>query len=87
MKKDAKLIVLAVAINREGILKYSNIFQGNMSDNKTLETIVDALSRQASFINRKPIVVMDATIVSEDNLKMLRWQYRLTRKICLPAEY
>ncbi len=71
-RKDAKLIVLAVVINREGFLKYSNIFRGNMSDSKTLETIVDALSRQTSFINRKPIVVMDAGIATEDNLKMLR---------------
>jgi len=71
-RKDAKLIVLATVINREGFLKYSNIFQGNMADSKTLETIVDAISQRTSFTNRKPVVVMDAGIATEDNLKMLK---------------
>ncbi|RLD91183.1 MAG: IS1634 family transposase [Bacteroidetes bacterium] len=71
-RSDAKLIVLAAVINREGFLKYSNLFQGNMTDSKTLETIVNAISRKTSFTNRKPIVVMDAGIATNDNLKMLK---------------
>lgn len=71
-RKDAKLIVLAVVINREGFLKYSNIFEGNMADNKTLETIVTTLSQNTSFTGRKPIVVIDAGIATEENLKMLK---------------
>ena len=71
-RKDARLIVLAVVVNREGFLKYSNIFQGNMSDSKTLRIIVEALARQTSFSNRKPIVVMDAGIATDDNVKMLK---------------
>ena len=71
-RKDARLIVLAVVINPEGFLKYSNIFEGNMTDSKTLETIVNAISKQTSFSGRKPIVVIDAGIATEDNLKMLK---------------
>lgn len=71
-RKDARLIVLAVVINPEGFLKYSNIFEGNMTDSKTLETIVNALSKQTSFSGRKPIVVIDAGIATEENLKMLK---------------
>ena len=71
-RKDAKLVVLAAVINREGFLKYSNIFEGNMTDSKTLKTIVKSLSASTSFSNRKPIVVMDAGIATEDNLEMLR---------------
>ena len=71
-RKDARLIVLAVVINTEGFLKYSNIFEGNMTDSKTLETIIKALSRQTSRSNRKPIVVIDAGIATEDNLSMLK---------------
>lgn len=71
-RSDAKIIVLAVVINREGFLKYSNIFEGNMADCKTLEDIVNALSAQTSFTSRKPIVVMDAGIATDDNLKMLK---------------
>lgn len=71
-RKDAKLVVLAVVINREGFLKYSNIFEGNMTDSKTLETIVEALSKQTSFTDRKPIVVLDAGIATDDNVNMLK---------------
>jgi len=71
-RKDARLVVLAIVINREGFLKYSNIFEGNMSDSKTLETIIDTLSHQTSFAKRKPIVVMDAGIATEDNVGMLK---------------
>ena len=71
-RKDARLIVLAIVINPEGFLKYSNIFEGNMTDSKTLETIVSALSKQTSFSGRKPVVVIDAGIATDDNLKMLK---------------
>ena len=71
-RDDAKIIVLAIVINREGFLKYSNIFEGNMTDSKTLEPIVTELSKQTSLTGRKPVVVMDAGIATEGNLKMLR---------------
>jgi hypothetical protein len=71
-RSDARLVVLAVVVNREGFLKYSNIYQGNMADCKTLEGIVNALSAQTSFLQRKPIVVMDAGIATDDNLSMLK---------------
>ena len=73
-RNDARLIVLAVVVNREGFLKYSNIFQGNMSDSKTLSTVIEALANQTSLSNRKPIVVMDAGIATDDNVKMLKTQ-------------
>jgi len=71
-RSDARIVVLAVVINREGFLKYSNIFAGNMTDCKTLGTIIDALSKQTSFTNRKPIVVIDAGIATEPNIEMLK---------------
>jgi hypothetical protein len=74
-RKDAKLVVLAVVINREGFLKYSHIFEGNMSDSKTLETIVKALGEKTSSSGRKPVVVMDAGIATEENLEMLRGKH------------
>jgi len=71
-RSDARIVVLAVVVNREGFLKYSNIFEGNMADCKTLGGIIDALSIQTSSTGRKPIVVIDAGIATEDNLTMLR---------------
>lgn len=71
-RNDAKLVVLAAVINREGFLKYTSVFEGNMADCKTLQSIVDALSSKTSFTGRKPIIVIDAGIATEDNLIMLR---------------
>ena len=74
-RKDAKLIVLAIVINREGFLKYSNIFEGNKADSKTLKTIVEQLSKRTSSTKRKPVVVIDAGIATEANLKMLHKEH------------
>jgi hypothetical protein len=71
-RSDAKIVVLAVVINREGFLKYSNIFEGNMADCKTLGTMIDALSRQTSYSKRKPIVIIDAGIATDTNIAMLK---------------
>lgn len=71
-RSDARIVVLAVVINREGFLKYSNIFQGNMADCKTLATVIDTLGKHTSQSNRKPIVVIDAGIATDSNIEMLR---------------
>jgi transposase len=71
-RSDARIVVLAVVINREGFLKYSNIFQGNMADCKTLATVIDTLGKHTSQTDRKPIVVIDAGIATDSNIEMLR---------------
>ena len=71
-RNDARIVVLAVVINREGFLKYSNIFEGNMADCKTLGSVIDAMSNQTSYSHRKPIVVIDAGIATDDNIAMLK---------------
>ncbi len=71
-RSDARLIVLAAVVNTEGFLKYSQIFDGNLTDSKTLVKIIAELSSRTSSIARHPIVVLDAGIATEDNLKLLR---------------
>lgn len=71
-RNDARLIVLAVVINTEGFLKYSQIFEGNTADSTTLEKIITELSARTSSTQRHPIVVLDAGIATEDNLKLLK---------------
>lgn len=71
-RNDAKIVVLAVVVNREGFLKYSSIFEGNMADCKTLEKMIDTLSAQTSVTARKPIVVMDAGIATNENIQLLK---------------
>jgi hypothetical protein len=69
-RSDAKIIVLALVINQEGFLKYSNIFEGNTADSKTLPTIIDQLRVKTSDAQRA-VVVLDAGIATEENLELI----------------
>lgn len=71
-RNDARIVVLAVVVNVEGFLKYSQIFEGNMSDSNSLQHIIQELSNRTSGTGRKPVVVLDAGISSEENLQLLR---------------
>jgi hypothetical protein len=71
-RSDARLVVLAVVVNIEGFLKYSQIFEGNIADCVTLSKIIEDLSARTSSTKRKPTVVLDAGIATEDNLSLLK---------------
>ena len=71
-RTDARLVVLAVVVNTEGFLKYSQIFEGNIADCSTLEKIIDEWSPRTSSSERNPTVVLDAGIATADNLKLLK---------------
>src|SRR5690606_22316629 len=45
---------------------------GNMSDSKSLLKIIENLSFRTSHTQRKPVIVMDAGIATEDNILLLR---------------
>jgi transposase len=75
-RSDCPLVVLALVVNVEGFIKYSAIYEGNMADCKTLFEIIEKLisSTTATPIcadGKKRIVVIDAGIATEANLKML----------------
>jgi hypothetical protein len=70
-RSDAKLVVLALVINPEGFIKYSAILEGNMSDPKTLESMINKLRVKTSSSAKKALVVIDAGIATEGNLKMI----------------
>jgi hypothetical protein len=71
-RSDAKLITLALVVNVEGFVKYSKILRGNIADCKTLKEIVEYLSTRTSSTDRKPTVVIDAGIATDENLLMLK---------------
>jgi hypothetical protein len=71
-RSDCKIIVLANVVNTQGFIKYSQIFEGNKSDSKSLLDIITELSSRTSATGRKPVVVMDAGVATEDNIKLLR---------------
>lgn len=71
-RSDAKLVVLALVVNPEGFIKYSAILQGNISDPATLESMIEDLRLKTSCSAKKALIVMDAGIATEDNLKMVK---------------
>jgi len=73
-RSDAKLIVLALVVNQQGFIKYSKLMDGNTSDSSSLLTIIEELTANTSHLARKPIVVIDAGIATDKNLKLLKAQ-------------
>jgi transposase len=75
-RSDCPLVVLALVVNVEGFIKYSAIYEGNMADCKTLCDMIDKLSSATTTLpatpeKKKRIVVIDAGIATEENLKMI----------------
>jgi len=70
-RSDCKLIVLALVTNSQGFIRYSKLYRGNMADCKTLANTIEDLESNR-FNTKKPTVVLDAGIATEENLKMLK---------------
>ena len=66
-RNDAKQVVLAAVVNKEGFLKESQIFQGNISDPESLRSILDKLKSHRGNHAGKQVVVIDAGISTKNN--------------------
>jgi len=71
-RSDAKLISLALVTNAEGFVKYSKIYSGNISEPGTLLETIKALSTATSSLERLPLIVMDASFSTIENMTMLK---------------
>jgi transposase len=78
-RNDRPLLTLGIVVDENGFLKTTRVFEGNVSEPKTLITMVHeihghAIGQQPLLAIDKPTVVIDAGIASEDNLKTLKGQ-------------
>ena len=64
-RTDCPLVTLALVLDRSGFPKKTHIFKGNISEATTLESVLNTLR------SKEAIVVMDAGIATEDNIKWL----------------
>ena len=74
-RSDCKLLVLALAINTEGFIRYSSILEGNTADPQSLpDTVERIIARNPVSRNpeEKVLVVVDAGIATEANLQLLK---------------
>lgn len=74
-RSDCKLLVLALAINTEGFIRYSSILEGNTADPQSFPDMVERIiARNPVSCNpeEKVLVVVDAGIATEVNLQLLK---------------
>lgn len=74
-RTDCKLLVLALCVSSEGFIRYSSILEGNASDPDTLPDMIETIRSRARVPHdndHKTLVVIDAGIASEDNLKLIK---------------
>ena len=69
-RSDCPLVTLGLVLDGDGFPKRSRIFEGNVSEGKTLEKMLLGLEKEPSLI--KPLIIVDAGIATKDNLKWLR---------------
>jgi transposase len=70
-RSDCPLVTLGLVLDMHGFPKRSRIFEGNISEPGTLNTMIQGLSQKDASLF-KPTIVMDAGIASEDNIRFLR---------------
>ena len=70
-RSDCKLVVLALVVNVEGFIKYSNVFEGNKSDSKSLPDIIEKIRLRTSG-EKRAVVVLDAGIATEENCALIK---------------
>ncbi|CDN30778.1 hypothetical protein BN938_2595 [Mucinivorans hirudinis] len=74
-RSDCRLLVLALAINTEGFIRYSSILAGNTADPDSLSAMVEGIISKnpvSTNPNQKVMVVIDAGIATEANLGLLK---------------
>lgn len=74
-RNDCKLLVLALCINTDGFIRYSSMLEGNTADPASLPDMIEKLVAKnpvVSNTDEKLLVVIDAGIASEENLKLIK---------------
>jgi len=75
-RSDCPLLTLAMVVDEEGFPKRSRILEGNVSEPGTLKDFLEAyeteLKKSLSLFQERPVVVIDAGIGTQDNLKLIR---------------
>ena len=72
-RTDCPLVTLGLVLDSSGFPRRSHVFEGNVTESKTLAGMLHDLEKGGSCIaSQKPTVVMDAGIATEDNVSWLK---------------
>jgi len=86
-RTDCPQVVVALALDQEGFIRRHRIFNGKMTDVKSLDKILEALKDDFKK-NLLPTIIFDRGMVSAENLKLLKEKYNDLKYIiaCRPNE-
>jgi len=69
-RADCRQVVVALTLDSEGFIRKHQVFEGKMSDAKSLVKILDAV--KGDFQGKQmPTIIFDRGVVSEDNIKLV----------------
>lgn len=74
-RTDCPLVTLALVLDASGFPKKSKVFEGNVSEARTLSEMIKGLEsnvKQQLFEQKKATIVMDAGIATDDNIEWLK---------------
>ena len=76
-RNDCVQVVVGVCFDEHGFVLFHKTFAGNMSDSKSLLEMVSAMQsccKDSDLLSSqtKPVVILDAGIATQDNVKLLR---------------
>ncbi len=74
-RSDCRLISLALTIDSLGFVRASQFWDGNVSEPKTLKSILKSIDQQFDTTKEKPLIVFDAGLSTEENLDLVREKY------------
>ncbi len=67
-RSDCRLVTMGLVLGGEGFPINSRIFNGNASEPKTLQEMIEGLNKDSA---QSPVIVLDAGIASQDNIDWL----------------
>jgi transposase len=70
-RTDCRQIVIALFLDRDGFIRRHRIFDGNMSDAKSLRHILKELKYDFPA-DAIPTIIMDRGVVSDENMKLIK---------------
>jgi transposase len=69
-RTDCRQVVVALSLDGEGFIRKHQVFEGKMSDPKSLKTILEQL--KDDFQGKKmPTIIFDRGMVTEENIKLI----------------
>jgi len=71
-RTDCPLVTLALVLDSSGFPRRSHVYEGNVTESKTLSGMLHDLEKGGVSTSRKPTVVMDAGIATEENVSWLK---------------